>query len=83
MDRIRLGENDCARRDFLAAFAALTGSALFVLPMRSRAEPASAGPADRGRKMYLDAGEVEQLRGLDNYDRAWELWKRKVAPTIK
>jgi HCOMODA/2-hydroxy-3-carboxy-muconic semialdehyde decarboxylase len=46
MDTIRLGENDCARRDFLVAFAALTGSALFALPVRSRAEPASAGPAD-------------------------------------
>ena len=46
MDTIRLDENDCARRDFLVAFAALTGSALFALPGRSRAAPASAGPAD-------------------------------------
>jgi ribulose-5-phosphate 4-epimerase/fuculose-1-phosphate aldolase len=36
-----------------------------------------------GPVKYLDAGEVEQLRGLDNYDRAWELWKRQVAPAMK
>jgi hypothetical protein len=36
-----------------------------------------------GEVKYLDAGEVEQLRGLDSYDRAWELWKRKVAPAMK
>jgi HCOMODA/2-hydroxy-3-carboxy-muconic semialdehyde decarboxylase len=28
---------------------------------------------------YLNAGEVEALRGLDSYERAWELWKRKVS----
>jgi len=28
---------------------------------------------------YLDAGEVEALRGLDNYERAWDMWKRKVS----
>jgi HCOMODA/2-hydroxy-3-carboxy-muconic semialdehyde decarboxylase len=31
-----------------------------------------------GNVTYLDAGEVEKLKGLDSYDRAWELWKRKV-----
>jgi HCOMODA/2-hydroxy-3-carboxy-muconic semialdehyde decarboxylase len=33
-----------------------------------------------GNVTYLDAGEVEKLKGLDSYDRAWELWKRKVTP---
>lgn len=32
-----------------------------------------------GNVTYLDAGEVEKLKGLDSYDRAWELWKRKAA----
>jgi len=32
-----------------------------------------------GNITYLDAGEVEKLKGLDSYDRAWELWKRKVS----
>jgi ribulose-5-phosphate 4-epimerase/fuculose-1-phosphate aldolase len=32
-----------------------------------------------GNAKYLDAGEVEALRGLDNYERAWDMWKRKVS----
>jgi ribulose-5-phosphate 4-epimerase/fuculose-1-phosphate aldolase len=32
-----------------------------------------------GNIKYLDDGEVEKLKGLDSYDRAWELWKRKVS----
>jgi HCOMODA/2-hydroxy-3-carboxy-muconic semialdehyde decarboxylase len=32
-----------------------------------------------GEPKYLSPGEVDALKGLDSYDRAWELWKRKVS----
>ena len=31
-----------------------------------------------GEITYLDAGEVQKVGGLGGYDRAWDLWKRKV-----
>ena len=46
MNKCRLGQPPFARREFLSAFAALAGGALLAAPLRSRAEPASAGPAD-------------------------------------
>ena len=33
---------------------------------------------DRGRIVFMDAAEVQANVSWQNYDRAWNLWKRKA-----
>ena len=45
--------------------------------MNARLQPQAI--ALGGDITYLDPQEAAKIGGLGGYDRAWELWKRKVA----